>query len=140
MANDGVLIDPLDFLTLAKRAGFAYEKLASLLAYSKTASGLDVTYSKRITYSGEPPLRILFVGPLALPVNPALETTRKSVTNPDTAFIDAYRLSMGGMSYYYLPPIEEHDLSENIINAQGHYAVWLTKQGQTDIEVNNGDS
>ena len=139
MANEGILVNPSDFLTLAKRNGFPFEKLANLLGYTVTASGLDMTYSKRVTYGGEPPMRILFVGPLALPVNPALDTTRKSVTNPDTAFKDAYRLSKGGNTFFYLPPIDEDELSDNLIKAQGHYAVWIANRGKREIEVLNGD-
>lgn len=130
MANDGQIVEVLDFLTLAKRSGFSYEKLPLLLAYSLTASGLDMTYSKRITYGGDPPIRILFVGPLALPVNRALDTTRKSVTEPNTAFNHAYELSGGGTRWNYLPPIEEDLLGENMILAQGHYAVWIAVNAQ----------
>jgi len=138
MANESLPVDPYDFMTLAKRAGFPYEKLAKLFAYSQTASGLDVTYSKRITYSSEPPLRVLFAGPLALPVSAALNTTRKLVSEPGTAFAKAYELSGGGNKWWYLPPIDDDELFGNLHLAQGVYAVWLTRQNTRVEEIENG--
>jgi hypothetical protein len=139
MANESVPVNPYDFITLAKRAGFPYEKLAKLFAYSQTASGLDVTYSKRFTYDGDPPVRVLFAGPLALPVSSALNTTRKLVTNPSTAFAKAYELSGGGNKWWYLPPINEDELFGNLHLAQGYYAVWLTRQNTQVEEIPDGD-
>jgi hypothetical protein len=139
MANEGLLVDPYDFMTLAKRAGFSYEKLANLFAYSKTASGLDVTYSKRITYDGPPSFRVLHAGPLALPVSTALSVTRKIATEPNTAFAKAYELSGNGNKWWYLPPIDEDELFGNLHLAQGYYAIWLTRQNAIIEEVPSGD-
>lgn len=138
MANEGLPVDEYDFMTLAKRARFPYDKLANLLAYSKSASGLDVTYSKRIQYDGNPPFRVLFAGPLAIPVSPALNTTRKIAENPDTAFAKAYEISGGGNKWFYLPPIDEDELYANMIHAQGVYAVWLTRQNTRIEEITDG--
>jgi hypothetical protein len=125
MASEFIPVHPNDFLTLAKRAGFAYDKLARLLQYSLTASELDMNFSRRVTYQGVKPFRILFAGPLALPVSPVLGVTRKSASDPSKGFVHAYELSKGGTDFNYLPPIDIDELWVNGLLAQGHYAVWI---------------
>ena len=137
MAKDKLLVSPSDFLTLAKRSGFQFVNLARILRYSMTASGLDVNFSKRIRYGGDEGFSILFVGPLALPIDKELGITRKKATDPVLGFEYAYELSHGGIDFKYLPPLELDTFNNNGPIAESYYALWLNEQGQVKDGVPN---
>lgn len=134
MANEVIQVQPTDFLTLAKRAGFHMDNLPRLLQYSLTASGLDMNFRKRITYQGVEPFKILFAGPLALPVSTVLGITQKSACDPVKGFQHAYELSKGGLEFLYLPPLDINELFNNGLLAQGHYALWISTMAKRDRE------
>ena len=115
------------FFTRAKLAGFPMETLARLLQHTYTATGLNINFSQRVKYNTSPPIHILHAGVCGLPVSRPLGISRKNADDPNVCMTLAYRLSEGGTTFHYLPPVDVEDIANNWQLAQGEYVIWLDR-------------